>query len=251
MTLIESIRRCIVLATVLGLAACASADPRAELSAADPYEDFNRTMHAVNLALDRNLLRPVAQGYDAVTPELVQHLIGNGLSHLELPGDFANHLLQGEADPALNTLGRFTINTLIGAGGLLDPATEFGLPREETDFGVTLGRFGVGEGAYLVLPLLGPTTTRDAVGSVVDLAFKPTTYLGIADPSLSPEVALAVRGTEAVDSRDRYGDLIDEVLYESADSYISLRAVYLQRRRSLVAGEDGGADALPNIFDFN
>ncbi len=251
MTLINAVRRCLALAAVLGIAACATADPQANLSATDPHEGFNRRMLQVNLALDRNVLRPVAQGYDFVTPALVKHLLGNGFDHLDLPADFINYLLQGEIEPALGMLGRFTVNTVLGAGGLLDPATEFGLPKDDTDFGITLGKHGVAEGNYWVLPIVGPTTTRDAFGGIVDFAFSPTTYLGLIDPSLSPELGRALVAGEAVDDRDRNGDLIDDVLYESADPYISLRSIYLQRRRAAVAGDEGGADALPDIFDTN
>ncbi len=255
MTVIHAIRQCqtlmVVLSTVLGLAACATADPQAELSATDPHEEFNRTMLDFNLALDRNLLRPAAQGYDFVTPALFKHLLGNGFSHLELPGDFINYLIQGEINPALETLGRFTINTVLGAGGLLDPATEFGLPKNSTDFGITLGKHGVDEGTYWVLPIVGPTTTRDAFGGLVDIAFSPTTYIGVIDSDLTPIVPAALTVTEKIDQRDRNGDLIDEVLYESEDPYVSLRSIYLQRRRSEVAGDKAGAEALPDIFDIN
>jgi phospholipid-binding lipoprotein MlaA len=251
MTLIEAVRGCLAFAAVLGVAACATAEPGAELSATDPHEGFNRNMLDFNLVLDRNVLRPAAQGYGFVTPAVVKHMLGNGFSHLDLPGDFANHLLQGEIEPALETLGRFTINTVLGAAGLLDPATEFGLPRNDTDFGITLGKHGVDEGTYWVLPILGPTTTRDAFGDIVDLAFKPTTYIGVFDSSLANVVSIPYNSVRAVDKRDRYGDLIDDVLYESEDPYISLRSIYLQRRRSEVAGDEAGAEALPDIFDNN
>ncbi len=244
-----AIRRLAGFSTALILSACASADPQADFAAADPFEGFNRNMHDVNLYLDTNLIRPAAQGYDFVTPTTIKFLIGNGFSHLDLPGDFANYLLQGEIKPALRTLGRFTLNTVLGAAGLLDPATEFGLPKEDTDFGVTLGRHGVGEGAFLVLPVLGPSTTRDLVGRAGDLAFRPTTYLGLVAPGITPEVPLALTATETVDLRNRNFALIDDLLYNSDDSYISVRSVYLQRRRAMVAGDDAGAEALPDIFD--
>ena len=249
MTLIDAIRRSAVIALALSAAACATAEPGAELSATDPHEAFNQRMLKVNLVLDRNLLRPAAQGYDFVTPATIKHMLGNGFSHLDLPADFVNYLLQGAIDPALETLGRFTINTVLGAGGLLDPATEFGLPKRNTDFGITLGRHGVVEGTYWVLPLVGPTTTRDAFGGLVDIALTPTTYIGAVDASLSPEVGLGLLAAETIDKRDRNGELIDQVLYESADPYISLRSIYLQRRRAAVAGNKGGADVLPDIFD--
>lgn len=244
-----AMRRLAGLLAALSLTACASADPQADFAAADPFEGFNRNMHDVNLFLDTNLIRPAAQGYDFVTPTTIKFLIGNGFSHLDLPGDFANHLLQGEIKPALRTLGRFTLNTVLGAGGLLDPATEFGLPKEDTDFGITLGRHGVGEGAFLVLPLLGPSTTRDLAGRAGDLAFRPTTYLGLVASGTTPEVPLALTATETVDLRNRNFALIDDLLYKSDDSYVSVRSVYLQRRRAMVAGDNAGAEALPDIFE--
>lgn len=247
MRFLNAIRRGSAALLLLGVAACATASPD-DFSATDRTPGFNHAVHDFNLALDRNVMRPVAQGYDFVMPTLFKHLIGNGFSHLELPADFVNYLLQGEIDPALNTLGRFTINTVLGIG-VLDPATEFGLPKTETDFGITLAKHGVPEGNYWVLPVFGPRTTRDAFGTAVDFAMDPTSYLGAAIGAPSPEFSIAMRTTEMVDTRDRYGDAIDEILYESADSYISLRSVYLQRRRAKVAGRGGGAEALPDIFD--
>ncbi len=243
------IRKIAAMGLVVLASACATAEPGADLAATDRTPGFNQAMLDVNIALDRNLLRPAAQGYDAVTPTTIKHLLGNGFSHLELPGDFINHLLQGEIDPALAMLGRFTLNTVLGAGGLLDPATEFGLPKQETDFGVTLGKSGVEEGNYFVLPIVGPTTTRDAVGGIVDFALSPTTYIGFVKPGISPEAGLSIAAGDAVHNRDARGEIIDQILYESADPYISLRSVYLQRRRALVAGDEAGTETLPDIFE--
>lgn len=247
MTFIKVISRTCAVTLLLALAACATADPN-DFSATDTHPKFNRAMHDFNLALDRNLLRPAAQGYDVATPALFKHLIGNGFSHLELPADFVNFALQGKVNPALETLGRFTLNTVLGVG-VLDPATEFGLPKRETDFGITLGKSGVAEGDYWVLPFIGPTTTRDALGGVVDLAMNPLTYLGYVFPGASPEATIGATLTETVDARNRNKEIIDDLLYESANSYISLRSVYLQRRRSQMAGDEGDAEALPDIFD--
>mgnify|MGYP006278015127 CR=1 FL=1 len=238
------------LAAALALTGCAGAGTGASFSERDPYEDTNRSFHEFNLALDRNVLRPVSQGYDTVTPTLIQHLLGNAFSHLDTVGDFANYLLQGEMEAAGTALGRLTVNTILGAGGALDPATEFGLPKEDTDFGVTLGRHGVEEGAYLVLPFLGPSTTRDLAGRVVDRAFDPTTYIGLGVEGTAVDVTLPASGAvEVIDDRNRNADLIDDVLYESEDSYISLRTIYLQRRDALIAGGDDAGAALPDIFD--
>lgn len=248
MTVTRITTRALLVFASLGLAGCAATDPDGGFAGMDPYENTNRAIHKFNVKADRNVLRPVAQGYDAVTPAVFKHMLGNGLSYLELPVDFANYLLQGEIDPALRTLGRFTLNTVLGIA-VLDPATEFGLPREETDFGVTLGKWGVESGPYLVLPLLGPSSTRDLGGSVVDLAFSPTSYTGFANSNALDIFSIPLNAVGIVDARNRNADLIDEILYESPDSYISLRSIYLQRRQSLVAGDEADPDALPDIFD--
>ncbi len=238
---------------VLGVvaSACTATEPRDGLAATDPYEPTNRVIHDFNVESDRYFLSPVAEGYDLVTPTLFKHMIGNGLSHLDLTNDFANYVLQGDVDRALETFGRFTINTIIGAAGLLDPATEFGLPKDDTDFGITLGKYGVGEGPYLVLPFLGPSTLRDTGGFVVDRAFSPTTYLGIfSDGNAAIEVfnpGTTVMGF--VHARDANRDLIDDVLYNSVDSYVTIRSGFLQRRRAKIADDDAALDALPDIFD--
>ncbi|MEM9141286.1 MAG: VacJ family lipoprotein [Pseudomonadota bacterium] len=234
----------VVAAAVLG--ACSAPGPREGFAETDALEPMSRVFLNGNRRLDFYVLKPAAEGYDLVTPSLFQHMIGNGLSHLELPADFANYLLQGDFDASLNTFARFAINTVVGAGGLLDPAGEAGIPREGTDFGITLGTYGVGEGTYLVLPLIGPTTARDVTGFVVDRAFSPTFYIG-QFTSLDA-VGPGITGLGFVDTRNRNGDLIDSVLYEAEDSYVTLRAAYLQRRRALVAGDDA-ADNLPDIFD--
>lgn len=244
----QAILRCWVAGgLMLALAGCAAEGPREGFAAADPYESVNRVLHKNNVRADRYILRPAAQVYGFVTPTLFKHLIDNGLKHLYLPKNFANYLLQGDVDRSLNTLGRFTLNTVLGAGGLLDPATEFGLVNENTDFGVTLGKYGVGEGFYIVLPLLGPSTLRDSASTIVDRGFSPLFYTGFLTGAdvFSP----ILQATELLDRRDRNKDLIDDVLYESVDSYVTLRSAYLQRRRAKVAGDEGAADNLPDIFD--
>ena len=226
---------------------CAAEAQRDGLGATDPYEPFNRRMLNVNKGLDRYALRPASQAYDTVTPTTLQFIIGNGLDYLETPIHFANYLLQGDIDNSLETLGRFTLNTVLGGVGMLDPATEFGLPRQETDFGITLARWGVAEGPYLVLPLLGPSTARDLPSFVVDRAFYPPSYVGaLTDIGFFNPWINAV---DLLDTRTKNADLIDELLYETEDTYVTLRAAYLQRRRAMAAGEEGEIENLPDIFD--
>lgn len=235
---------CVFALSAFALASCASVETAQNPD--DPYEGWNRRVHNFNVTLDRNILRPVAQGYDTVTPGLVQLLVGNFLSHLELPGDFANHVFQGEFDRSLDTFGRFAINTVVGAGGVLDPATDFGLTRDSNDFGVTLGKAGAGSGPFLMLPLLGPTNPRDVGGTIVDLAFSPSFYVGQFTSVEYFGVAQNVVGT--IDQRNRNASFIDQALYESPDSYVTLRSVYNQRRAAAI-GSDDGEDDLPIIFD--
>lgn len=233
---------CLLLA--LTLTACASGGvPEGQLIA-DPYENVNREVHGFNKGLDQAVLDPAAKAYDFVTPELGKVLIGNALSHLTLPGLFANHVFQGAFSDAGATLARFTLNTVMGAGGFLDPATEFGATYRETDFGLTLAEWGVEPGIYLELPLFGPSTTRDAVGRVVDSFFRPTNYIGGSDVTLA---SYAIRAVDVVDTRDRYRTLIDDVLYGSEDSYRASRNAYIQNRRRVQAGETV-IEELPDIF---
>ncbi|MEM9144695.1 MAG: VacJ family lipoprotein [Pseudomonadota bacterium] len=242
-------RPLIALSLMAALGACAGAGPGASFDERDPYRATNEAIHDFNISADENFLRPVAQGYDFVTPELLQFLVTNALNQLDSVNDFANYVLQGEVDAAGTALGRITINTVLGAGGLLDPATEFGLPKENTDFGVTLGKYGASEGAYLVLPLLGPSTTRDAGGALGDMALDPLTYTGFTSSDALNIFSPALSGVEIVHNRAVNADVIDEVLYESENSYVSLRAVYLQRRDALILGDAAADDALPDIFD--
>jgi phospholipid-binding lipoprotein MlaA len=241
--------RAVPLAMALLLSACAGAGPGAEFAERDPYEDVNRNIHDFNIALDRNVLRPVSQGYGTVTPTLIQHLLGNAFDQIDTLNDFLNYTLQGELEPAGTALGRLTVNTVLGAGGLLDPATEFGLPKENTDFGVTLGKWGAEEGAYLVLPFFGPSTTRDLGGRLGNAAMSPFTYVGFFDSNVLNFFNPALSGSEVVHDRHVNASTIDEVLYESPDSYVALRAIYLQRRDRLIGGKETEVDRLPDIFD--
>lgn len=250
MSLTPFLSRAVAPIAIVLVAGCAGAGPDADFDSRDPYRSTNEAIHDFNLTLDRNVLRPVAEGYGAVTPTLVKHMIGNAVSHIDTINDFANYMLQGDLDGAGTAFGRFGVNTVVGGLGLLDPATEFGLPKEDTDFGITLGSYGVEEGAYLVLPFFGPSTLRDAGGVVGDAAMNPLTYSGFSDASFFNAFNPVFNVVEVVDARHRNADLVDDLLYESDNSYVSLRAVYLQRRDAQIRAARGEeADALPDIFD--
>ena len=223
-----------LLATVL-LAAC-GAGPAAD-GFNDPYEATNRKVHAFNKGVDRALVGPAAKGYGAV-PEPLKRAVGNVADTLDLPGDIANNLLQLRlAAAAQNTL-RLGVNLTFGLAGTMDVSSELGLEGRPTDFGETLHVWGVGEGPYLELPLAGPSTVRDTVGTVVDVALNP---VRLALPEKEATAATALKLFSRLGDRDRFSDTVDSLLYDSADSYAQARLLYLQNRRFQLG--KGGGDA--------
>lgn len=208
------------------LGACAAPPPPAVPY--DPSEAQNRQTHEFNKALDKALLGPASEGYGKTIPEPVRRGVQNFASNLDLPGDVLNGLLQGRPKRAVENTLRFVINSTIGIGGLLDPARAIGIGGKPTDFGETLHVWGVAEGAYNELPVLGPSTDRDTVGRVVDIFINP---VRLAVPR---EGRLALDGVGVVSTlgdRYRFGDTVDSILYDSTDSYAQARLLYLQNRR--------------------
>ena len=215
------------LAAALALGACAAPDADRNL-VYDPYEAQNRRIHAFNLGVDRAIFRPASTAYGVGVPEPVKQGVGNFASNLSTPSYFLNDVLQGRVEDAGHNFFRFAINSTLGVAGIFDPATSIGLPERESDFGQTLYVWGAPQGAYLELPLLGPSTERDAVGKVVDQMLDP---LRRAVPSDARPVVLATRVGAGLGDRYALGGTLDQVLYESADSYAQTREIYLQNRR--------------------
>ncbi|MCW1954787.1 MAG: VacJ family lipoprotein [Roseobacter sp.] len=232
----------------LGLAAaCTKRDAGLDPAVVfDPYEQTNRKTHQFNLAVDRSLVRPAGKGYVSIVPKPVQQGVSNFSSNLSLPGTIVNTVLQGRIGEAGQNTLRFALNTTLGIGGVFDPSSEFKLYGAKADFGETLSVWGIGEGAYVELPLIGPATERDAVGRVVDLFTNPLTYM-----VQSPEKYYGTGASVAARLGDRgtFGDMIDSVLYESADSYAQARTLYLQNRRFELGQAAPEAELDP--FDLN
>lgn len=197
-------------------------------STQDPFEGFNRAVFRFNDALDQALLKPVAQTYVEVVSEPWRQAIANAFSNLSDPWSGLNCLLQGKPIEAVTQVARFLINTTVGIAGLVDVAGELGLERNREDFGQTLGRWGVGPGPYVVLPLLGPSNIRDSLALVVDQRGDPLRELD------SEETRLALQTTRVIDTRANLLRL--ERLVESAafDRYAFVRNGYLQRRFNLI-----------------
>jgi phospholipid-binding lipoprotein MlaA len=211
----------------------------------DPFEGFNRAMYAFNDTVDRYALKPVAQGYRAVTPAPVRRGVANFFSNLREPIVMLNNALQGKFGQAASDLGRFLTNSTVGVLGLFDVAQHFGMERHVEDFGQTLGAWGVSEGPYLVLPFFGPSTLRDGVGLYADYWAYPPSYLA------DEEAKWALYVLEVVDYRSRLleaGDILQQAAGE--DPYIFVREAFRQRRRGLVydgAPPDPPVD--PSIFE--
>jgi phospholipid-binding lipoprotein MlaA len=212
----------------------------------DPAENFNRKTHELNKKLDKALLRPAGNAYGSIISPVDDEIINNFASNLSEPSTIANQILQGRLLRATKSTIRFAVNSTIGIGGIVNPAADFGLERDESDFGETLHVWGVGEGAYIELPFYGGSTARDTVGIIVDFATDPLDHV-IA--SKHKPYKTGVKLVELAGDRDAYGDVIDGVLYGTEDSYASQRLYYLQNRRfQLSGGEISDAD-LENPYD--
>lgn len=218
------------------LAGCAAAPEPGPI--ADPLEPMNRQVHAFNKAVDTHLVKRVSSGAsDGGGGQAIQ-AVGNFGANLALPGKTVNHLLQGRPEPALRMTLRFLINSTLGLAGILDPAgKDFALPEVDTDFGQTLAVWGLGEGAYLELPLIGPSSTRDAAGRVVDIVIDPMRGWLDRDQYL---IGMGARIASKAGERGRFSDSVDSILYESADSYAQTRLIWTQHRRHEL-GEEGEA----------
>jgi phospholipid-binding lipoprotein MlaA len=204
-------------------------DPKAQEEVFDPLEGMNRRLFAVHNTLDRWVMAPVARGYRAIAPRPVRNGVSNFLGNLGAPVVLANDLLQGKPVRAGKTLARFGVNTTVGVLGIFDPAASIGLEPHNEDFGQTLAVWGVGEGPYIFVPLLGPTNVRDGVGHMVDSVFDPFTW---AQFEGDQEFAL-VRGVGgAVSGREELLDVIDSINDTSIDPYARFRSIYGMMRES-------------------
>jgi phospholipid-binding lipoprotein MlaA len=220
------LRGAIVMAVVLASAGCAHRSP---YEPADPLEAINRPVFSFNMTADRYVLRPVAKTYAAVVPSAVRTGIYNFFENLFYPTVIVNDLLQGKFVQASRDTARFVMNSTYGLAGFLDPATMVGLEKNNEDLGQTLGRWGVGEGWYLMLPILGPTTNRDLIGRVGDNWTDPLQYV----ESIETGERIVLTGIQAIDGRSRLL-YFDAILEQQFDPYVFMRTAYLERRLNQV-----------------
>jgi phospholipid-binding lipoprotein MlaA len=202
----------------------------------DPLEPTNRAMFEAHEAIDRNVLQPVAEAYRDLIPQGIRIAIRNVLGNLRAPVILAGDLLQGNVTRARITLGRFMVNSTIGVGGIVDVAREWGVPGHTEDSGQTLAVWGVGEGPYIFVPLLGPSNPRDLVGQGMDFAINPLSWFG--QGALVDAWGWTQLGLTVVDTREALLEPIDQVRATSLDPYSTLRSAYRQRRGYEIRNEE-------------
>ena len=195
----------------------------------DPLERINRKTHVLNKAIDKNFISPTSMVYSKILPDSLENSVSNFSGNLGLPGKIVNNVLQLDFSAAGKNTARFLINSTVGFLGIFDPASSMGIYNSNTDFGQTLYVWGFSEGFYIELPLFGASNARDGVGRFVDLLLLDPPGYVLKEPEITYR---SIAGVGALlQTRQIYGDQIDAVLYESADSYAQNKLIYLQSRR--------------------
>ena len=223
--------------------ACSTPSPEA-LAQNDPWEETNRAIFDFDIQVDHAVARPVAVFYRSAVPQPAREGVHNALANLNAPVIFVNDTLQGEGEKAGETVGRFLINSTVGLAGLIDVAAKVGIPGHENDFGITMGKAGAQEGSYLVLPLFGPKPPRDLVGTGVDVAFDPLTYIKWHNSTLYYMVRT---GLGVLDARESSLDTVSQIERSSIDFYATTRSLYRQNRAAQINDGKAPDSDLPNF----
>lgn len=240
----------LVLAAFTTLAGCVNKTPGQPLKVGDdddgavadsrdPFEPVNRGLFEVHEVIDGLILSPAAHIYNGVMPEFAQKAVRNALTNLSSPVVLLNSVLQGDFTNAGRTVERFVVNSTLGVAGLYDSATPMGIPRQHSkDFGQTLGVYGIGQGPYIFIPVLGPSDARDMVGLVGDFLSDPFYYI------LNANAYLALDLTRGINKREELLSLTDRIHRDSFDVYVTYRSVYQQNRTKVVRDYLGRDSAL-------
>ena len=203
----------------------------------DPLEDTNRKIFEFNQFVDRNAIVPAAKAYRTALPDPVRGSVRDFLNNLREPLVFVNDTLQGQFESAAKTVGRFVINSTIGIGGVVDVAGRWGIPFHEEDLGLTLGAWGIPEGPYIVVPVLGPSTPRDLGGQVAEGFGDPWNLLVTGNPYTLYWIPFVRGGVSGIDQRSRYIETLADIERTSLDYYATIRSLYRQRRAALIRRE--------------
>jgi phospholipid-binding lipoprotein MlaA len=225
------------------LCACSTSSPQS-LAEHDPWEKTNRDIFTFDVWVEHNIAQPVNDAYRFVFPAPARKAVHNATTNLHEPIVLANDVLQGEAGKAANTLGRIVVNSTIGIAGLIDVAGNIGLPYHSNDFGITLGKSGVQEGSYLVLPFIGPLPPRDLLGSGVDGFFDP---LSGARFHGKDTWMFARSGLRVLDTVDQQRDSFETIERTSIDFYATTRNLYRQSRDARIRDENTADAQLPEF----
>ena len=209
----------------------------------DPFEASNRQIHEINKSLDKNIIRPVAVLYGDSTPVKLQSAVNNIAMNFSLPSNSINYILQGEIKSASNSSMKFLVNSTLGVVGIYDASSQLGIKSEKTDFGETMAKWGIGEGPYLDILVLGPSNQRDGIGRMVDIVFDPVGLIGAGAKGVATFTSVAF----GLSARSQFRESIDSILYQSADSYAQSRLFFLQNRRY----ELGTNQTVPYIDPYN
>ena len=228
----------IIVFTILG--ACSAP---LEEGISDPFEASNRQVHEINKSLDKNIVRPIAVLYGDSTPVQLQSAVNNIAMNFSLPSNSINYILQGEIKSASNSSMKFLVNSTLGVIGIYDASSQLGIKSEKTDFGETMAKWGIGEGPYLDILVLGPSNQRDGIGRMVDIVFDPVGLIGAGPKGVATVTSLAF----GLSARSQFRESIDSILYQSADSYAQSRLFFLQNRRY----ELGTNQTMPYIDPYN
>lgn len=220
------------MAALLLLGAC-TATPEAGVLQNDPFEAQNRPVHDTNMQIDKSVFGPVSRAYGTGVPAPVRKGVTNLHENWDLPAQVIQYALQGNAARAAEATGRFLVNTTIGIGGVLDPATSMGLPYRETGFDETFYLWGVPEGGYVEIPIGGPGTQRDWSAWALDQFANPAYYVLPASVGWG---LVGIGGLDLVNDRYELDPTLTELMHNSADSYTALRISYLQNKISVLQG---------------
>ncbi len=213
----------------------------------DPWEGANRKFFALGLTLDRNIGQPLARGYRRGLKPEVRTAIRNVVRNLREPITFGNDLFQADFGKAGVALGRLVINSTLGIGGLYDPAQEFGLPRHQEDFGQTLAVWGVGEGPYLFVPVLGPYPPRDVAGFAVDIVMNPLFWV---NTNWAQGLQAGRFVMDNIDTRERTLETVQQLEETSLDYYAAVRNLYRQTRNFAIRDGEPEFEDLPDFDEF-
>ena len=231
------------------VAACASsATEQHEYD--DPFEGYNRAMFSINYQVDKYVIKPVAEGYRAVTTPFIRERISSVIDNLKEPVSAGNYLLQADPEASVISLSRFVINSTLGLVGMFDVAEGWGLPKDKTTFNETFAKWCIPQGPFIVLPLLGPSTPRAATGMALDFVFDPVYWATYQDANVHDKASWGYAIAQGITVREAALDILDDLERNSVDFYATMRSAYLQNQSKLKCFNDVSKDENTYDFDF-